>query len=418
MTELGVYVHVPFCRHRCDYCAFATYTDRDALMARYVASCVEELGRAVSSGELPAATSVFFGGGTPSRLPAPWLARILAAVPLAPGAEVTVECNPEDASPDRLAAYRDAGVTRMSFGVQSTAPHVLVSLGRRHDPESVPRAVEAASSAGFSRVNVDLIYGAAAETDRDWARTVDDVLSLPHPPGHVSAYALTVEPGTPLSRDPPRHPDDDVQAARYELVDAKLAAAGYLWEEVSNWARPGEGCRHNQLYWRQGDYVGIGSAAHSHRGDARSGRRWWNVRTPERYVAAVEEGRPPVAGEEVVGGERRAFERLMLSLRTPEGVPDWALPDTGELDGLVVREGGRAVLTVRGRLLANAVSSLLRAPLAGAASRQQPGQQSGQPVGAAARAAVGAAVRAAVWAGVGDAVEDTVGDAVGDAVGD
>ncbi len=374
MTELGVYVHVPFCRHRCDYCAFATYTDRDPLMGRYVASCAEELGRAVNSGQLPAATSVFFGGGTPSRLPPAWLARILAAIPRAPGAEVTVECNPEDASGERLAAYREAGVTRMSFGVQSTVPHVLAALGRRHSPESVPKAVEAAASAGFARVNVDLIYGAVGESDDDWARTLDDILSLPHPPGHVSAYALTVEPGTPLSRDTARHPDDDVQATRYELTDARLAAAGYRWEEVSNWALPGHGCRHNQLYWRQGDYLGIGAAAHSHRSGRSFGRRWWNVRTPERYVEALAQGRSPVAGEELVEGERRELERLMLSLRTPAGVPDVALPDVEELDGLVVRDKGRAVLTVRGRLLANAVSSLLCSTHAGAPSETAPGR--------------------------------------------
>ncbi len=370
MSELGVYVHVPFCRHRCDYCAFATYTDRDALMERYVAACLTELRRAADAGWLTEVTSVFFGGGTPSRLPAPWLASVLAAIPRAAGAEVTVECNPEDACADRLAAYREAGVTRMSFGVQSTASHVLVSLGRRHDPDSVPRAVEAAASAGFERVNVDLIYGAAGETDDDWARTIADVLSMPHPPGHVSAYALTVEPGTPLARDAARHPDDDVQATRYEIVDAALGAAGYRWEEVSNWALPGHECRHNQLYWRQGDYVGVGSAAHSHRGAGATGSRWWNVRTPDRYVGLVESGRSPVAGEERVEGEQRILEAMMLSLRTPAGVPDWALPDTERLEGLVTRADGRAALTLRGRLMANAVCSLLRvrAPLGGSAA--------------------------------------------------
>ena len=366
--ELGVYVHVPFCRHRCDYCAFATYTDRDRLMEPYVAACVADVQRAVKEGELCEATSVFFGGGTPSRLPVAWLARILDAIPRAKDAEVTVECNPEDASEERLCAYRAAGVTRMSFGVQSTATHVLASLGRRHDPGSVPLAVEAASSAGFAEVNVDLIYGAASETDDDWARTVDDVLTLPHPPSHLSAYALTIEPGTPLARDPDRHPDDDVQASRYVLADARLSAAGYGWEEVSNWALPGHGCRQNQLYWRQGDYLGIGSAAHSHRGGDDGGRRWWNVRTPDRYVAAVEAGRAPVAGEERVEGERYELERLMLSLRTPAGVPESALPDADRLDGLVVRRNGRAVLTVRGRLMANAVSAMLVAGREGRAA--------------------------------------------------
>lgn len=354
-TGFGVYVHVPFCRHRCDYCAFATYTDRDHLMARYADACVAEFGLARDTGELRPATSVFFGGGTPSRLGAEELCRVLAAIPLAPGAEVTVECNPEDARADRLAAYRSAGVTRMSFGVQSTAPHVLADLGRRHDPEAVVRTAELVAAAGFATYNLDLIFGAAGETDGDWSRTLEEVLALRAPPPHVSAYALTVEPGTPLAADPARHPDDDVQARRYELADEVLAGSGYGWEEVSNWALPGHGCRHNQLYWSQGDYLGIGSAAHSHR----RGHRWWNVRTPDRYVDAIEAGRSPLAGEESLTPEQRAFERLVLSLRTPKGVPGSALPDVPELDGLVERPGDRAVLTVRGRLLANEVTARL-----------------------------------------------------------
>jgi putative oxygen-independent coproporphyrinogen III oxidase len=361
VTPFGVYVHVPFCRHRCDYCAFATYTDRDHLMARYVDACVAELGAAAAAGELPPATSVFFGGGTPSRLAADELCRILDAVPRAAGAEVTVECNPEDASAARFAAYRSAGVSRISLGVQSTAPHVLAGLGRRHDPAAVQQAAGLVAEAGFASYNLDLIFGGAGETDDDWARSLDDVLALPSPPPHVSAYALTVEPGTPLAADRTRHPDDDVQAARYERADAVLTAAGYRWEEVSNWALPGHGCRHNQLYWAQGDYRGIGSAAHSHR----RGRRWWNVRTPDRYVAAVEAGRPVVAGDEVLTTEQRTFEERSLSLRTPAGVPADALDELGELvgDGLVVRQGDRAVLTVRGRLLANAVTAHLRTPV-------------------------------------------------------
>ena len=359
----GVYVHVPFCRRRCDYCAFATYTDRDPLMGRYVDACVAEVRRAVDGGELPPATSVFVGGGTPSRLPAEELCRVLAAIPVAPGAEVTVECNPEDADPARFAAYRDAGVTRLSFGVQSTVPRVLAALGRRHGPEAVERAVELTGAAGFPTFNVDLIFGAVGETAEDWARTLGAVLSLRPAPPHVSAYALTVEPGTPLAADRARHPDDDVQADRYEAVDAVLTAAGYRWEEVSNWALPGHGCRHNRLYWAEGDYRGIGSAAHSHR----RGRRWWNVRTPARYVAAIEAGRSAVAGEEVLDARARAREALMLSLRTPAGVPERSLPDLPELEGLVERRDGRAVLTVRGRLLANLVTSYL-----------EPGEEAGE----------------------------------------
>ncbi|HLG67364.1 MAG TPA: radical SAM family heme chaperone HemW [Acidimicrobiales bacterium] len=354
----GVYVHVPFCRSRCDYCAFATFTDRDHLMGRYVDGCVAELGRAVCSGALGQATSVFFGGGTPSRLAPADVGRLLGALPRVPGAEVTLECNPEDAEPARLAAYREVGVTRLSVGVQSTSPHVLASLGRHHTPGALARVAAGARAAGFDTWNVDLIFGAAGESDADWERTVHDVLSLDYPPPHVSAYALTVEPGTPLAADRSRHPDDDVQAARYERVDSLLTGAGYRWEEVSNWARPGHGCRHNRLYWQQGDYLGIGAAAHSHR----QGHRWWNVRTPERYLAAVEAGASPVAGEERLTPAQRSFEALALALRTPAGVPEEALPDAPELAGLVVRSGGRAVLTVRGRLLANALTASLVVP--------------------------------------------------------
>ena len=353
----GVYVHVPFCAARCDYCAFATWTDRDHLMARYAAACVGELRRAAAEGQLPAATTVYVGGGTPSRLPGELLAEVLDAVGRAPGAEVSVECNPEGASAELFAAWRAAGVTRVSFGVQSMAPHVLEGLGRRHDPAAVPGAVALAGEAGFE-VNVDLIFGGPGESDGDWTATLEAVLDLEPRPRHVSAYALTVEPGTPLAAEPARHPDDDVQARRYQMADAALEAAGYRWYEVSNWAVPGHECRHNALYWRQGDYRGIGCAAHSHR----QGRRWWNIRTPERYATAVFEGRSPVAGEEVLGDEQRAFEALALALRTAEGVPEDALADGPELRRLVHRSGGRAVLTLEGRLLGDELARRLKLP--------------------------------------------------------
>ena len=353
MSAFGVYVHVPFCRERCDYCAFATYTDRDHLMERYADACILEWQRLSEAAELPVPASIFFGGGTPSRLHPDTLCRVLEALPRAPDAEITVECNPEDADAAHLDTYRRAGVTRVSFGLQSTQPHVLAGLGRRHVPDAAERISAAVARAGFATWNLDLIIGAATESDDDWARTLDHVLSLEHPPPHLSAYGLTVEPGTPLARDPDRHPDEDALARRYEHADAVLSAAGYAWEEISNWAKPGHGCRHNHLYWDQGDYVGLGSAAHSHRG----GVRWWNVRTPDRYVAAVEEGRSPEAACEELTAGQREFEALSLSLRTPRGVPWEALERPDELDGLVERLDGRAVLTVRGRLLANEVSA-------------------------------------------------------------
>jgi putative oxygen-independent coproporphyrinogen III oxidase len=361
-APFGVYVHVPFCSSRCDYCAFATWTDRDHLMDRYAAACVTEMGRARTDEALVPASSVFVGGGTPSRLPAHRLAEILGAIPRVDGAEVTVECNPEDASELLFAVWRSAGVGRVSFGVQSMVPHVLAGLGRRHDPASVGRAVALAGAAGFDAISVDLIFGGAGESDDDFRHSLEAVLALEPAPGHVSAYALTVEPGTPLAADTARHPDEDVQAYRYALADEVLAAAGYEWYEVSNWARPGQRCRHNQLYWAQGDYRGIGAAAHSHRG----GRRWWNIRTPERYIAAVESGRTTTAGDEVLSDDQRAFESLALTLRTWRGVPASVVPDDPDLGPLLERHGDRAVLTVRGRLLANEVTTRLRPGSSGA----------------------------------------------------
>jgi oxygen-independent coproporphyrinogen-3 oxidase len=356
LTPFGVYVHVPFCRERCDYCAFATFTDRDYLMERYTDACILDIERQFSDG-LIGATSIFFGGGTPSRLHPELLCRILDAIPRTNDAEVTVECNPEDADPFHLDAYRNAGVTRLSFGLQSTHAHVLAGLGRRHVPDALSRISGAVYDAGFGTWNLDLIFGAPAETDDDWRRTLDDVLSLPFAPPHISAYALTIEPGTPLAPATERHPDEDALANRYAMADEVLSAAGYRWEEISNWAKPGHECRHNHLYWEQGDYIGIGSAAHSHR----DGERWWNVRTPDRYIHVIESGGSPVSSRESLDDDQRAFEALTLSLRTPLGVPWNALRAPDELDDLVERRDDRAVLTVRGRLLANEVSTRIAA---------------------------------------------------------
>ncbi|MBV8959300.1 MAG: radical SAM family heme chaperone HemW [Actinobacteria bacterium] len=353
--SFGVYVHVPFCAARCDYCAFATWTDRAHLMADYAAACVTELRAAT----LPPATSVFFGGGTPSLLPAELLLSVLDVVSRAEGAEVTVECNPDTVSAALFAAYRAAGVNRVSFGVQSMVPHVLRGLGRSHSIDHVRTAVALAADAGFDSYNVDLIYGGAGESMADWEATLAAVLALDPAPLHVSAYALTVEPGTPLAADPARHPDDDDQADKYLRADAMLAAAGLRNYEISNWARPGYECRHNLLYWSQGDYRGIGCAAHSHE----AGRRWWNVRTPERYIAAIADGRSPVAADETLDAPTRALERLQLALRTSAGVPRTALATADDLtsaDLLFAVDPDTVALTPRGRLLANEVAARLR----------------------------------------------------------
>lgn len=373
--QFGVYVHVPFCRRRCDYCAFATWTDRDHLWDRYVAACRAEVAGLTRSVEARGpATSVFFGGGTPSLLPAELLGSMIDALRDSPGvadgAEVTVECNPETVSAAKLAEYKSSGVTRLSFGAQSMVPHVLDALGRQHDPASVARAAGLAGEAGYAGAyNVDLIFGAAGETVADWRASLDAVLGLEPRPGHISAYALTVEPGTPLAKQPSRHPSDDDQAEKYLLAEDVLCDAGFEWYEISNWAVPGAHCAHNILYWEQGEYRGIGCAAHSHLVHADgNARRWWNVRTPERYCRLIEEGGAVEAAGEALDPGQRAWEKLVLSLRTRRGVPSAAAPEELYDDGLVELRrdgvlGDRAVLTPRGRLLANEVAIKLVKPV-------------------------------------------------------
>jgi oxygen-independent coproporphyrinogen-3 oxidase len=280
----------------------------------------------------------------------------LNAIPRTDDAEITVECNPEDASLERLQAYRNGGVTRMSFGVQSTQPGVLADLGRRHGTMAHQEVSRAVTEAGFRTWNMDLIIGSRAETLADVERTLADLLSLKYPPPHISCYALTPEPSTPLGKDPSRHPDEDETADAYELVSTTLEDAGYQWEEISNWATPGHECRHNHVYWDQGNYVGFGSAAHSHV----DGRRYWNVRTPDRYIAMVESNERPLGGEEVLDEDTRTFERDSLALRTRRGVPVEAFDSLEEIAHLVNVNQGQVTLTTSGRLLANQAIVRLR----------------------------------------------------------
>ena len=357
VTSFGVYLHVPFCAARCDYCSFATWTDRHHLTGAYLEACRIDADRLVAAG-MPAATSVFVGGGTPSMVPPADLVAVLARIPMAPGAEVTVECNPDTVTPELVETYRAGGVNRLSFGVQSTSAHVLAALGRTHDRANVERSVALARAAGFESFNLDLIYGGAGETLEDWCRTLDDAVALDPP--HVSAYALTVEAGTALALDPARHPDDDDQADKYLAATERLAAAGLGSYEISNWSRPGHECRHNLLYWTMGEYQGVGCASHSHR----DGRRFWNLRTPDRYIDAVAVGASVEAADERLDTDDSALEALQLRLRTRLGVPAAAL-DVDALPGLVEphpTEPDDVVLTVRGRLLANEVALRLHLP--------------------------------------------------------
>jgi len=372
----GLYVHIPFCAVRCGYCDFNTYTATElgggASQDAYASTAIRELAFAAAalkdSGlpERPLGT-VFFGGGTPTLLPAEDLARILTAAigawGLAPGAEVTTEANPDSVTPASLQLLADAGFTRVSFGMQSAVPHVLKVLDRTHTPSRVPQVVQWAKEAGLA-VSLDLIYGTPGESLADWRHSLETALS--YGPDHISAYALIVEDGTKLAAQIRRGEvpgiDDDDHAAKYELADELISAAGLGWYEVSNWSRtPEQACRHNLAYWRGDDWWGIGPGAHSHVG----GVRWWNVKHPTAYAGRLGSGASPAAGRETLDAETRNVERVMLEARLKSGLEIAGLGDTGRhavagliADGLVDPAAafkGRLVLTLKGRLLADAV---------------------------------------------------------------
>jgi len=358
----GVYVHVPFCASRCGYCDFNTYTELGHLQSSWADTAVAEVRLARDAvGPVPVHT-VFVGGGTPTLLPSADLVRVLREVDeqfgLVPGAEVTTEANPDSVTPESLAELRAGGFTRISFGMQSASSGVLRVLDRTHVPGRAQQAVREAFSAGFEQVSLDLIYGTPGESDDDWRRSLEAALSAQ--PTHVSAYALIVEEGTALGRSVARGllpaPDDDVLADRYLMAEDALGGLG--WYEVSNWGAP---CRHNLGYWRGDDWWGIGPGAHSHVG----GVRWWNAKHPATWTAALAGGRSPGAGREVLQAEDRRVEQVLLQVRMREGLPLDVLHPAGLeaaarhcREGLLVpaaHDAGRAVLTLRGRLLADAV---------------------------------------------------------------
>jgi putative oxygen-independent coproporphyrinogen III oxidase len=374
VRPFGVYVHVPFCATRCGYCDFNTYTATElgggASQAGYAATAVGELRlarRVLGDCDLPART-VFFGGGTPTLLAPGDQARLLAAVRdefgLTPDAEVTTEANPDSVTRESLQALRDAGFTRVSFGMQSAVPHVLATLDRTHDPDRVAQAVGWARDAGFVGVSVDLIYGTPGESQADWQVSLDAALAMA--PDHVSAYSLIVEDGTRLAglvrRGELSATDDDDLADKYLMADAAFSAAGLGWYEVSNWATSADQrCVHNLLYWQGADWWGVGPGAHSHVG----GTRWWNVKHPTAYAGRILEGVSPAYAREELTEEERRFERVLLGIRLVSGHPlddvhepgrvaARALAARGLLDGSALA-AGRVVLTLQGRLLADAV---------------------------------------------------------------
>ena len=399
----GVYLHVPFCHHRCGYCDFATEAvggladdDRDAVMRRYVAALREDLAAQAAARPRPPVTSVFVGGGTPTLLPPDLLAAVVRTVgehlDLADDVEVTVECNPETASEETFAVLADAGVDRVSMGAQSFDPSVLATLDRLHRPERTAAAVAQARAAGIRRVSLDLIYGTPGEDRASWRDSLAAVVALDV--DHVSAYALGVHANTPLGRAVAAGtvpaPDDDVQRERYDEARTVLSTAGFTQYEVANLARgDAQRSRHNVLYWRHGDYLGVGVGAHAHA----DGRRWWTTRSTERYLAAHAPGadarRDPdgrivdLTGEEVLDDDARALERLLLGLRVREGLHPRDVPplDPDALEdavaaGLVTGSCGRLQATEDGWfLLDEAVGRLLgegpRRPSGGDAAVRQ-----------------------------------------------
>jgi oxygen-independent coproporphyrinogen-3 oxidase len=356
---LGVYVHVPFCLTRCGYCDFNTYTSGDR--GAYLEAALAEIDRAAAVLSRPVDT-VFFGGGTPTLLAPAQVGRLLGrmreCLGLADDVEVTIEANPDTVDADALSALREAGATRVSFGVQSVRAHVLAALERVHGPERALAAIGEARAAGFGVISADLIYGTPGEDAADWEASLRAVLDAGV--DHVSAYGLTIEPGTRLGaqvrRGERQAPDPDAMADRYAAADAMLGAAGLRWYELSNWAgEPHARCRHNIGYWRSGDWWGVGPGAHSHV----DGTRWWNVKHPGAYARALAEGRSPTAGSETLDDATRRMERVMLELRLADGLEtdlcDPAALERVRGDGLLTVDDGRAVLTLRGRQLADHV---------------------------------------------------------------
>jgi len=398
-TPFGIYVHVPFCARRCGYCDFNTYTARElgggASQARYAELAKAEIdlmrtlrpsraevGRGVvSTGSTTAlrlslsphrpVTTVFFGGGTPTILPAADLVSIRQKIEaiwgLAPEAEVTTEANPDSVSRESLDELAAGGFTRVSFGMQSAVPHVLRTLDRTHDADRVPLVVQWAKSAGL-RVSLDLIYGTPGESLADWRASV--LAALATGVDHISAYALSIHPGTAMyarvQRGELPAPDDDDEADKYELADELLSAAGLEWYEISNWARGGISgdnvCQHNLGYWRGSNWFGIGPGAHSHF----EGTRWWNVKHPRRWAEMIEAGELPIEDSETLSAEQVQLENVLLASRLADGLPiaDLERPRQNVVADLIaqglvesdpVTSDGRIVLTRNGRLLADTV---------------------------------------------------------------
>ena len=367
----SVYVHVPFCAVRCGYCDFNTYTAQElsrdgttVTQANYAASLATEINMAGRELGPRPISSIFIGGGTPTLLAASAIGKTLNLLEeqfgFLDGIEITTEANPESVSVESLMQLREIGINRISFGMQSAVPHVLSMLDRTHSPQRLLASVNEARDVGFEHISVDLIYGTPGESVLDWRRSIEVALGLPI--DHISAYSLIVEEGTKFARKVQTGevvmPDDDATADKYLIAADEFERAGFAWYEVSNWARPGGECRHNLAYWSGDEWWGFGPGAHSHLG----GQRWWNVKHPAAYAQRLELGEFPVLDRELLTPTQREVERIMLNIRTRKGLPvstlDQVAAEQGLFDGYfdpTSFQSGQAVLTLKGRLMADAV---------------------------------------------------------------
>jgi oxygen-independent coproporphyrinogen-3 oxidase len=374
-NELAFYVHIPYCARRCGYCDFNTYTpselsissDLSGVSRDYIDLVIAEIASARKVSKADAVPTIFFGGGTPTLMEPKDLGRVVTAIKnnfdLAPNAEITTEANPDTVTKAKLAELREAGINRISFGMQSAVPHVLSTLDRTHNPANVVQGVRDARAAGFDELSVDLIYGTPGESMSDWQESIDTALSLPI--SHISAYALIVEQGTKLGAQVKRGevvmPDDDETADKYLLADEKFKSAGLDWYELSNWSKPGSESKHNLAYWNGANWWGAGPGAHSHI----DGKRWWNVKHPTAYKERISSGQSPLHDQEELTHDQKSSERIMLEIRLARGIDSKSLT----AEQLLILEGfknqghlledtwasGRIVLSTSGRLIADRI---------------------------------------------------------------
>ena len=374
--NLAFYIHIPYCVKRCGYCDFNTYTPAELQLTEgltqisnsYIDLLVKEIEFARNQvGESVIVPSIFFGGGTPSLMEASDIKRVITAISkqfkLDPIAEVTLETNPDTVTKEKLKQFYDAGVNRISFGMQSSVSHVLKTLDRTHNPEFLPQVTKWASEVGFKEISVDLIYGTPGESKQDWQQSIDSALALPI--SHISAYALIVEEGTKLAAQIKRgeiaKPDDDLTAEKYIMADKAFTTAGFHWYELSNWAKPNSQSKHNLAYWLGHNWWGAGPGAHSHI----NGKRFWNVKHPNLYKQKIQANETVILDSEVLKGSQIESERLMLSIRLPQGLEKNTLNNQQILEltdyvnsGHLDQENwnlGRATLTLDGRLIADRI---------------------------------------------------------------